>query len=543
MKIHTSIIILFLIVSIFSSCEKEIDINSLFDKFNGNQSIVIPIGSFDAEINSVVTNYFNNDPYVKIVDDEVHFVMTDSSNFVFHYLNFLDKLQPQFINDPLTDMPFLIQSNKRHKFTKATEINFGLNSNISFERVDSVKVENAGLIFEFADYSEIKPADIEEIKLTSNYLNKPILIKSSDFRTNRAEIDINDYTFVFLPNGYLPVNIEITVNPKRNIYLNTSNGAIYSVKFNRFDYKVAYGKFEPSVKTRQVLTRRLVWNDFLRNSLLRFSNPQIDVQIRTNAGANLRFEFDSVLATYPDNSKIYSEFNGIKYMSENIGLKPSIPGSEITYNLKTFDNSYGKTYLLFDKLDKPDSLIYGYGASLNTDAYFTDKTPDFLLPDSRVFVKIKTTLPFQLNEFSNYNFTDSVTGISGFFQRELKNIEYGKMDSVFLVLRINNLLPVSADIKLRFVDNENLKIDSDIVSQYKIASGRVDASGKVIEATINNYSVMLTKNQFELLRDNLDKLHIEIKFQGMNESSKIYITAKDKISVHAGIFLKNLSAK
>jgi hypothetical protein len=245
------------------------------------------------------------------------------------------------------------------------------------------------------------------------------------------------------------------------------------------------------------------------------------------------------LATFSDHSKVYAEFDGKRTMSENIGLKPAKPGEEITYNLRTFDNEYGKTWLLFDKTDKPDSLIYAYGASLNDEAYLQDKKPDFLLPDAKVHVKIQAKLPFQLNELSNYLYIDSVNEINRGLASQIKEIKYGNIDSVFLVLQIKNSLPVSVMIKFEYLDFESKKIGTDIQNEFQIEAGRVDASGKVVEAFNNEISILLTKNQFETLRNRLDKLLVQIKFAGKNESAKIFITTHDKISLNAGIFLKN----
>ncbi len=531
-----SCLILIVVISLFSSCKEEIEINNLIDKFNGNQSLVIPIGSFDAEVSSIISNYFKDNRFVKIEGDDVLFTLTDSSNFVFHYLSFIDKVRPLQINSPLTTTYITIPANTQKLFELHSEIDFGINNNIEYERVDSVIFSTLKNTFDF-QYSDITPDDIDSIVITSEKFSKPVIYRKKQFTSTTYNIKV-------LPqaDGKVPIVIRVFFKSVIDTELTSSILFKFKLKFDVLDFDVAYGYFKPSVLQRHVLTRRLVWNDFLSNSLLRFSNPKIDVQIRTNVGANLRFEFDSVLATYPDNSVVYAEFNGNKIMHENIDKKPEKPGKLITYNLRTFDNEWGKTWLLFDKTEKPDSLIYAYGASLNPDAYLTDKTPDFLLPDSRVYVKIQAKLPFQLNELSNYLYRDSVTGIKEGLQSQIKDINYGNIDSVFLVLSIENSLPVSAIISLDYADTLGNKIDTGVVNEFKIESGRVDAAGKVAEPFTSKIDVLLTKKQFEILRNELDKLLVQIKFAGMDEGSKIHITARDKISLHTGIFLKNKTA-
>ncbi len=517
----------------FTSCEKEIEITDLIDKFNGNQSVVIPLGSLDAEVSSMISNYFKDNKFVKIDGDDVYFTLTDSSNFVFHYLSFIEKVQPLHFKSTLTNENIFIPSNLQKSFSFTSEIDFGINNNPDYERIDSVIFKTLNVIFNFNN-SDITPDNIDSIVIFSERLSKKIV-----FRKNISDTSVRDIKLFPQSDGKIPVTVSLFYKSALGRTITPHEELIFNMYFKILNFDVAYGFFKPSVLQRQVLTRPLIWNDFLRNSLLRFSNPKIDVQIRTNVGANLRFEFDSVLATYPDQTKIYAVFNGKKSMSENIGLKPLKPGDEITYNLKTFDNIYGKTFLLFDKIDKPDSLIYGYGASLNFDAYSIDKKPDFLLPDSRVYVKIQTKLPFQLNQLSNYVYVDSITEIYKSLSPQIRNIDYGKIDSVFIVLRIKNRLPISAFFTLGFADKEGRKIETDVRSEYKIESGRVDATGKAVEPFTTEIAVLLTKNQFETLRDKLDKLKVRIKFAGMDENSKIHITAQDKISVHAGIFLKN----
>jgi len=526
-------LIFYVLILFFSSCKEEIEINEIVDKFNGNQSLVIPLGGFDAEVSSIILNYFKDNRFVKIEGDNVYFSINDSSNFVFHYLSFIDKVQPLQVNSALTSSNVTVQANTQKLFQLNSEIDFGINQKPEYERIDSVIFNTVNFTIDLKD-SEIRPDDIDSIKISSEKISKPLVYRKNDLITSTKNIKVFPQT-----DGKVPVQINIYYKSTQTKTITSQTLFALNLRFNQLNFDVAYGYFKPSVLQRQVLTRRLVWNDFLRNSLLRFSNPKIDVQIRTNVGANLRFEFDSVLATFSDHSKVYAEFDGKRTMSENIGLKPANPGEEITYNLRTFDNEYGKTWLLFDKTDKPDSLIYAYGASLNDEAYLRDKKPDFLLPDAKVHVKIQAKLPFQLNELSNYLYIDSVNEINRGLASQIKEIKYGNIDSVFLVLQIKNSLPVSAMIKFEYLDFESKKIGTDVQNEFQIEAGRVDASGKVVEAFNNEISILLTKNQFETLRNRLDKLLVQIKFAGKNESAKIFITTHDKISLNAGIFLKN----
>jgi hypothetical protein len=80
-------LIFYVLMLFFSSCKEEIEINEIVDKFNGNQSLVIPLGSFDAEVSSIISNYFKDNKYVKLEGDDVYFSINDSSNFLFHYLS------------------------------------------------------------------------------------------------------------------------------------------------------------------------------------------------------------------------------------------------------------------------------------------------------------------------------------------------------------------------------------------------------------------------------------------------------------------------
>ncbi|NMC60558.1 MAG: hypothetical protein GYA51_14410, partial [Candidatus Methanofastidiosa archaeon] len=511
-------LIFYVLILFFSSCKEEIEINEIVDKFNGNQSLVIPLGSFDAEVSSIISNYFKDNKYVKLEGDDVYFNINDSSNFIFHYLSFIDKVQPFQVNSPLTTSNVNIPVNTQKLFQLNSEIDFGINNNPEYERIDSI-IFNTVTFFIDLQNSEIIPLDIDSIIISSKKLSKPLVYRKNHFITSTKNIKVFPQT-----DGKVPVQINIFFRSTQTKTITSQTRFALNLRFNELNFDIAYGYFKPSVSQRQVLTRRLVWNDFLRNSLLRFSNPKIDVRIRTNVGANLRFEFDSVFATYSDHTKVYAEFEGKRTMSENIGLKPSKPGDVITYNLRTFDNEYGKTWLLFDKLDKPDSLIYAYGASLNEEAYSIDKNPDFLLPDAKVYVKIQAKLPFQLNELSNYLYIDSVTDINRGLPAQIKEINYGNIDSVFLVLQIKNSLPVSASIKFEYLDAERKNINADVQNEFKIDAGRVDASGKVIEPFNNEIAILLTKLQFETIRNRFDKLLMQIKFAGKDESAKIYIT-------------------
>ncbi|MDO9152872.1 MAG: hypothetical protein Q7U47_04050 [Paludibacter sp.] len=538
-------ILLIFLPLVFLSCEHEMNLDNITDEFSDNISLIIPLGSFDASVGSSITNYLKHNAKIAIVGDEVHYIVADSSVIDFHELNLLKNAQT--LNNEITPPTVVLQPNTFQLFPFQQNIDLGLNSDISYERVDSVKIKRSVISFTLVELYQINPENIE-VTLTFpaskvKDIKTPIVFKPT-VTGIPLKIELKDIRFC--PEGSnnpLPVTVNFKLKAGTQPLTITPQTKIgYTIKFETLEYTIAYGFFAPSAHARQILRRKLNMDSFLANSFLRFTNPKFDVTGTSNVGAYLKFNFDLLKVYYDDNSAITADFGGKKWMEYSFMAKPSVPGEIIPFKMKTIDNLWGGTNRFFDKLEKPDSLEYVYGAEIDTYTKTSDTSPDFLIPDSKLKVKVTATLPFQLNSGSFFLLNDSVTGISESLAAQIEKIDFGNIDSTFLILKIENGLPFGCIIDLSFLDSDYSEITTGLNKSYIIQSAEVNSDGKVLTGMQSNQilKLVLTKKQFDDLKKT-KSMHFNIRFSGKDSDSKIYFTVTDKIKIRVAVFLKNKS--
>lgn len=530
---------------IFISCEHNIDFKNLTGEFMDSVSLIIPLGDIDANVGGVISNYLNHNSKIVIDGEKVLYVISDSSVIDFHGLDLLTNAQE--VTSTFTSTSFILPVNQTKTFEIHQSIDLGLNKNIQYERLDSIKIKHAVISFLLNEISGISPENIE-FKLVFDPsqvkdIGQPIVFKPT-LIGDKHYVILNNFSYYPNNQNPIPVTVQVTLKAGSNPLNITSGTRIkYTFGFEKLDYSVAYGFFAPSVLARQILRRKLHLDDFLNNSLLRFTNPKFDITGTSNVGAYIKFNFDSLKVYYDDNSAITADFDGKKWMDYSFGRKPSVPGDVIAFQMKTIDSLWGGTSRFFDKLEKPDSLEYSYGAAIDYDNFEVDDTPDFLVPDTKVKVKITATLPFNLDSGSYYQIEDSVTSISEMLANQINKIDFGNIDSTFLILKIENGLPIGCTIDLFFLDSTYHIIETDIRTSFEIESGEVDKNGTVLPGKMSKQTlkVALNKQQFEDVKKTTT-MHFKFKIGGKNDS-KINITTNDIIKIHVAVFLKNKSLK
>ena len=530
---------------VFTSCEHNIDLKNLSEDFLDSVSLIIPLGDIDANVGGIVSNYMSFNPKIVIDGENVQYVISDSSDIYFHGLDLLSNAGE--LNSTFTFTPFILPARQIQTFDSKQFIDLGLNSNEIYERIDSVKIKHAVISFSLNEISEISPENIE-FKLVFDENQVKGINESTVFKPIEAggKIFIDLYNFIYYPQNQhpIPVTVKVTLRAgSQALNISSETRINYTFRFEKLDFSVAYGFFAPSVLAKQILRRKLNLDDFLNKSFLRFSNPKFEIKGTSNVGAYIKFNFDSLKVFYDDRSSITADFDGKKWMDYSFGRKPSHPGEVIAFQMRTIDSLWGGTGRFFDKLEKPDSLEYSYGAAIDYDNIAGDKTPDFLIPDTKVRVKITATLPFKLNSGSYYLYEDSVTKISNMLSDQINNIDFGNIDSTFLILKIENGWPIGCVIDLLFLDSTYNTIKTDIKTSFDIESGLVDKNGTVLpgKASQQLLKIALTKQQFEDLKKTTS-MHFKFKIGGKNDS-KINITTNDRIKIHVAVYLKNKSLK
>ena len=302
---------------------------------------------------------------------------------------------------------------------------------------------------------------------------------------------------------------------------------------------VTYGNFDfqlPSTTFQQA------WNvnKHFRNGLLKFSDPKVDITLSSNIGTYLNFKLDYIKAFRnedPTLVPVYAWFDNHTINSINEQLdKPKSPGLWITKTLKTLDKDYGEMDHLFVNEIKSDKIEYKLSSWIDQSLAQKDPTKIFITPDARIKVNIRTTIPFQLNEGSYYDYIDTVsTNVFKF----IDNYAVDRIDTVAIVMKIKNGLPVTTQLSLNFLDSNGIEIKTGFEKTHIILSGKVDMSGIVQfgNETNQTFLIPVTNNELSELR-RTNSIVYTLSFEGESAGSNIHFNTINTFDMKLGLYLK-----
>jgi hypothetical protein len=338
------------------------------------------------------------------------------------------------------------------------------------------------------------------------------------------------------------IPIEITIELKAGVLpiTMTANSFIsYKINFNELNYLVAYGDFQPKVDVSSIVRRNINLKNIFPNGSLKFINPQIDITAESNIGSYLYFNIDYIKA-YASNKQsnaVYAWFDNNKSTTVQIN-KPKGPGLTETTKMRTLDQTWGKTNQLFDNTEMPDTLEFKFSASVNQDLTKSDKTPNFITPNSKIKVKIVTTIPFYLNQGSYYEFKDTIQNVLTVVANTLDKYPQSSFDIVTLVLDIKNGLPVNTQLNIKFLDSSGSEVLTSFEKVYSIEAGTVDDAGLVQPGQESNklLKIKISNDQLTELRK-AEKIVFTVRVDGESIISKIHFTATNSFNVKVGLFV------
>ena len=538
-KINITIALLTILLA-FASCDADVNLHSISGDVAIEPSLVIPLGGVSVNIGDLLDsakvdglNYGDNSSINYTIFDTLPEFVLPKIDLLKSAKSISKTLQVPFFAFPIPANTEIASQ----EFNEMLEL--GVNSDTITQRIDNVKVSDA--VFSI----KVSVTDLailpSNLKFTFSFANKMIMNNGSSNIINFTptvfntpeDITISDFNLLFTGGAKdIPLQIKIESKTGNSPVTITPNSKVnLEFNFKQLNWTVVYGKFDLSqIPIEGKIDLNL--STLLPKSLsVEFSNPQIEITTVSNLGVKMGLNLDYLKAISSSRTQ-FARFNGETTMYTELNSKPSLPNDFVTNVLPTFDNEWGDIATLLS--DKPDTLAYKLSAkSVKT------PTPDFITPDARIKVFMKSTFPIAFNAGSNFSYSDSINNVLSNLAQEIDKFKQIDFETSKLIMDVNNSLPIKTKLKLRFVNALGQDIDTDFEKSYTINAGEVDENGNVKNGgdNLTRVIISLNKNQLSQLR-NAHKVYYTVQIEGKDVNSKITFSKSNAISIKLGLFVK-----
>ena len=544
MKIKKSYLFILFLPLIFVACEADINLSDISNKIVKKESVIVPLGTINVNIGELINKYYSKDHKVYGDSSQITYQYSDSTSFEFPKINLIENIKPsskEFSFNPSgLFIPLIPANTNLPPITDIGTLDLGI-KNDNYQRIDSVLVSQAVFSVTINQTDLDVPAD--DITATISFPNSNTLVVTPTAYGVESLIVLKNFK-LNTTNALLPLSIIINSKTGNNSILLTSNSKLrFNFSIKQLDFDVAYGYFPPTVLSSNTQKFQFSLEKYLPTGVIKLSNPTIDVSVKSNIGTYLIYKLEYIKSYINNDSTnaVFAKFNQgtTKNYELSIDKKPAKPGDWVTKDFKTFDKDNGEIYKLLENVNKPNTLEYKYALVIDTNIVKKDLSPGFItsLPD--MTVKYKITLPLSLNPQSYYEITDSISNGFDDLANVLNQIDQPNLDSMTLVLSVNNSLPIKSTLQMFFIDDTGKELKTNFQNEFTLNAGNVNADG-IVQAgneTKQNIQVLLTKEELDVLKTALT-IRFKVRIEGKDLSSKIRFTTNDYIDIKAGVFLK-----
>lgn len=515
-----------------NSCQADVDLNNIDTTASVKAKLATPIGHMSVSIGD-----FLGDGTMGIYVDTLEHkgVLTFKDTFTiarkFHDIDLSQYVSSTTLKmnvfDQLADVPFFIDG----KITGADvqiplvfPVNLklsGINHNESYQRIDSVQVENARFISNISVMGglplEWEWIDKVELTLGSNFhradgtvltiydsardkgygYNQDIEINVDNFSLDlmkRKDADMlpKDYWGNVIDSCNMKVTMYVTIpSTAGQITIPAGAGFSYDLSVKELNYKAVWGMFEASgdMSNADEISLSESWDawEMLGDMRLPFAEPSIRMDVTTQIAGALRMQGDYLYVIGRNGEKVYATFN--QEDQEQLISKPFLPDNWLPLNSQIGDSS--TMHLLFDKhplnghIDRlftvlPDKLGYKFDVDFDRET-----TPQIRISDNtNIRIDAICNLPFIFNEGVALNYGDTMA-----LNSDLSGLS---LDSMLADIEMIDTIS-AAELKLA------LAIESTIPLQMKAVLRCLDAEGNVLMNPIDSTKPFLLTEQDTIL--------------------------------------------
>ncbi len=151
---------------LFVSCEADIDLQNVSDEISLYPDLVIPIGGTSITLGQFITNNDTLGEFEIGTNEEINYVILDSSEFNIPQLNLLENSRELIENQypSPAGVLFIPPNSPLPPLSVNDSVQLGINSNPNGDRIDSTRVTSATfnvIVTVTPDMSTIPPSDLK----------------------------------------------------------------------------------------------------------------------------------------------------------------------------------------------------------------------------------------------------------------------------------------------------------------------------------------------------------------------------------------------
>jgi hypothetical protein len=542
-----------ILVSIFFiSCQADINLQNISDEISLHPDLIVPVGSASMSLEQLITNNDSTGAFEIGKDDEINYIIFDSSEFKISDLNLLDnsrELIERQYPSPNSAL-FINPESPIPSVTNTDSVRLGINFNKQGDRIDSTKITSA-------TFSVIVDVTPELISIPPSDMKFTILFPNGKIRM----LDGSSNSISFTPTSYGTVNnvilknfmlitsggatgipIIIRVDAKSgNLPLTLTPASIITsrINFTQLDYSVAYGNIKSKFNVTNAYVQAVDYEKKFPTSVLKFANPQVYITAVSNIGTYLNFKIDSIKgyqSINPQLNPVYANFNGVRSTTIELKRRSNVPGDTVNFRLPVLNKGNGGIDRIFADSPMPDKLKYLFSTTVDPVMNSQHQTPWFITSDAEIKVNLKTILPLDFTKDSYYEYQNSIQNVFNTIENTLNS--YTSITYINLILNVTNGLPSKVTFSLYPIDSTGNALPQIFDKSYLIAAGNIDANGivqpgKETKQTIN---VTLSKDQLITLRKAVS-INYKIRMEG-DDISNIHFIKSNIFDLKVGLFVK-----
>lgn len=556
MKIKNLLFIIGLCTTL-TGCITDINTNEIDKEINLGTSLVLPIGNVHADmlylLDIVDSTYVSSDSTngLCLLYEQQNINLNFNLDTSFRKGEYLIetltlKTEPCFdelfglIPSHIEKVPLPSGSYKFSKKTKY-DLNFNKNKEDEIIKIDSAVIGQANVDFKVF----VQGIELSEDNMLIMSFHYPTLLSEEyehmfeDIVITRNEFSISETLHEFLARfnqledgNLIDLTVDFNLMSTGTTTISRDAKITFETEINLMDAREAYGFvwYRDPLEAGNIsyeIPQDIFDNEILTKNNLLFSNPEIDLKLKTNVGVPLRLELNNVYATKGDRIE-YASFNGKSTAQKDL-IVPKMPfDSAITQVV--LNREYGSLHTLLSMLPEHINLDYKVTTPLTEKG---ENQQFFTLP-LLAKLDIQTKLPFQFDPTTSFSYKDTLDADMSALQDSaiFNTID---IDTINVYLDITNSLPVNVEIKLWYLDEQDQIITES--NSIIIHSGIVNAEGRVTTPTVENLILSTTGETIvDVLKTK--KIIISVAIEGYDENSFIYFQTTDAIDIKVGAFLK-----
>ena len=265
----------------------------------------------------------------------------------------------------------------------------------------------------------------------------------------------------------LTLRFELALANGETIMIQRSSAFNFNFTVSEFDYAAVFGFFDPSSLTTNE-TLNFAFGDMLPEQLvtikLPFSDPKIDMAVKTGIGAPLGIHIDHLSATDRNNKTnvAYATWDGSKstdLLFTNL-IEANDPYDIVKTNEFHFSSDPAEGHIDNLFTVEPAELEFGYNVFINPDAPQLMR----LTKQTKVWFSADMAMPFEFNMGLNLAIQDTLNDVnidkmsldsllSG--QDVVKDVEFNTLS---LVLTVKNYMPFNMELTLVPLTDNNAQV-------------------------------------------------------------------------------------